>query len=78
MANPMPNEDKLYQVLKDEKVEVHPLIWQFLDHHIRNDLFVIMAIVEDLADENQPLTEGEKNKIFQRIKNITSLIKKLK
>lgn len=78
MANPMPNEDKLYQVLKDENAEVHPIIWQILDHHIRNDLFVIMAVIEDSSGKNQRLTGKKKKKIFQRIKNITSIIEKLK
>ena len=77
MANSIRTEDKLYKILKDEKVKVHPIIWELLNHHIRNDLYVITGITEDFFDKKEPLTEEKKDKIFQRIKNIASLMKKL-
>ena len=77
MANPMRNEDKLYQILQEENAKIHPIIWQLLDHHIRNDLYSISMITCDSFDRKEPLTEREINKVTTHIKNITSLLKKL-
>lgn len=41
MANPLRNEDKLYEILKKENVSVHPVVWELINHHIRNDLSLI-------------------------------------
>ncbi|MCM8787473.1 MAG: hypothetical protein NC935_05390 [Candidatus Omnitrophica bacterium] len=41
MANPLPNEEEIYEIIKKEKIEVHPLVWDLIDHHIRNDLNAI-------------------------------------
>ena len=77
MANPIRDEDKLYQILKDEGVKVHPIIWQLLDHHIRNDLFGISSVVEDAFDRKEPLLEKEINSVIKRIKSIIAMLKKL-
>lgn len=50
MSNPLPYESELIQKLKDQKISVHPLIWDLLSHHILNDLQVIYL-------GNQLLTE---------------------
>lgn len=77
MANPIPNEDKLYQILKEEGVKVHPIVWELLDHHIRNDLFGITAIVEDAYDRKESLTDREKDIVLKRVKNISSVMRKI-
>ena len=77
MANPVPDEDKLYKILKDENIKIHPIIWQLLDHHIRNDLNGISVIVGDIFDQKAPLSEENTNAIVKRIKNISELLRKL-
>ncbi len=41
MANPLPNEEEIYQKIEQENLSVHPLIWNLINHHIRNDLQAI-------------------------------------
>ena len=77
MANPMRNEERLYQILKEQNIQVHPIIWQLLDHHIRNDLNGISITVGDVFDRKEPLSDKELDHIIRRIKNITSIIEKI-
>ena len=77
MANPIPDEDKLYQILNDERVKVHPIIWQLLDHHIRNDLNAISMLAGDIFDRQGSITQKEIDSMISRIINISSLLKKL-
>ena len=45
MANPMPNEDKVYERIKNENMRIDPLIWDLLNHHVRNDLtWITMSV----------------------------------
>lgn len=48
MANPLPNEDKLYERFKNEHITISPLIWELIDHHIRNDLNLISVGIGNL------------------------------
>ncbi len=38
MANPLPNEKEVYRRIEKEHLTIDPLIWNLLNHHIRNDL----------------------------------------
>ncbi|MFH1875318.1 MAG: hypothetical protein ABH865_00315 [Candidatus Omnitrophota bacterium] len=45
MANPLPNEAELYARMEKEHINVHPLVWEFINHHVRNDLnWITMCI----------------------------------
>ena len=48
MANPLKNEDELYIKLKQQGVSVDPVIWEIINHHVRNDLQAIVLNMEDL------------------------------
>ncbi len=38
MANPLPNEDRLYEYIRQEGITIHPVLRELINHHIRNDL----------------------------------------
>ena len=81
MANPLPNENEMYARIKQENIQIHPLIWTLLTHHIGNDLYVIsLAIQTSLLDSKfpKPLTKDNAQKIFDSAVNIKNLIDKLK
>lgn len=45
MANPLANEDKIYQRLQKEKVTIDPDVRELINHHIRNDInFISVGI----------------------------------
>jgi len=50
MANPMPDEQELYEEIKQAGVSMDPRIWRILSHHIGNDMQVIYLSVKCLAD----------------------------
>lgn len=41
MANPLGNEEELYEKIKREHITVDPIIWGLLKHHLNNDLGMI-------------------------------------
>ena len=46
----MPDEQKLYEEIKEAGVSLDPRLWQILSHHIGNDIQVIYLSVRCLAD----------------------------
>ncbi len=48
MANPLPQEEKLYEKIAQENISIHPLVWELIDHHIRNDLQVIAVAISNI------------------------------
>ena len=47
MANPMPNEDKVYERLKREKITIDHDIKELINHHVRNDVNWISMFAGD-------------------------------
>ncbi|MEM7816825.1 MAG: hypothetical protein QXZ20_02840 [Candidatus Aenigmatarchaeota archaeon] len=44
MANPLANEKEIYEKIEKEKLTIHPIIWELINHHIRNDLnYIILS-----------------------------------
>lgn len=41
MANPLGNEKEIYKKIKDEDIVVHPVVWELVNHHVRNDLYLV-------------------------------------
>lgn len=48
MANPLKDEEQLYEDLKKRGVVLDPVVWELLNHHIRNDLMVISMAISSL------------------------------
>lgn len=81
MANPLTNEDELYEAIKREKIEIHPIVWELLTHHIGNDLTVItMALQASILDPRspKPLSKERAQKMFECAINIKKLMDRLK
>lgn len=80
MANPLPNEDELYEKIKKEKITIHPVIWEILTHHIGNDLSLITMPLENALDPEHPipLTDEKAALMLTHAKLIKELIDKLK
>ena len=81
MANPLSNEDQIYERIKQEKIEIHPIIWELLTHHIGNDLYMItLALQTSLLDQKypKPLTKEKAEMMYKYALNIKGLMEKLK
>lgn len=50
MAKALQNEEEIYNQIKEKNIIVDHLIWGLLNHHLRNDLQVIMLEAEVLRN----------------------------
>ena len=80
MANPLPNEDELYEKIKKENITIHPIIWELLSHHIGNDLAMVTMPLEMMLDKSYPipLTPEKAKSVLEHAMSINELINKLK
>lgn len=77
MANPLPNEQEIYEKIKKEHIIIHPLIWQLIDHHIGNDLYTINLIIGSTVLDGESLSEENARRILSRSKEIQGFLEKL-
>jgi hypothetical protein len=77
MSNPLPNEQEVYEKIKKDSIIVHPLVWQLLEHHINNDLYMINLIVGSTVLDGQSLSEENAKKILKHTKEIQDFLNKL-
>ncbi len=80
MCNPLDNEREIYEKITKEKMAIPSLVWELLDHHLRNDLNVISVIagLYIAADAQEPIPPEEGKKIVARCQEISRFLKKLK
>lgn len=80
MANPLPNEDELYERIKKENITIHPVIWELLTHHIGNDLGMVTMPLELMLDPKYPikLTPEKAKSMLEHAMSIKALINKLR
>jgi hypothetical protein len=77
MANPLPNEQEIYERIKKENIKVHTLVWQLMEHHVYNDLYMINLIIGSTVLDGEPLTEEDAKKIINHSKQIKDFLEKL-
>lgn len=77
MANPMPGEEEIYEKIKKENITVHPLVWQLLEHHINNDLYMINLIIGSAGLDEEPLSEENAKKLINHTKAIKDFLDRL-
>lgn len=77
MANPLPNEQEIYEKIKKENLTIAPIIWQLINHHINNDLYAINLILGSTVLDGEPLSEENATKIIKRTKEIKDFLDKL-
>jgi len=80
MCNPLNNEEKIYEVIKKEHLGVSPLIWELIDHHLGNDLYIISLIVGShvVGKYKDPIPVEQGEKIIKYCKEINHFFKKLR
>jgi hypothetical protein len=80
MCNPLINEEKIYEVLEKEHLGVSSLIWQLIDHHIGNDLYIISLIAGShvIGKDKDPIPVEQGEKIIKYCEEINRFFKKLR
>lgn len=77
MANPLTNEQEIYEKIRKENITLHPLIWQLIEHHINNDVYMINLIIGSTVLEGESLSEENAKKILSHGKAIKDFLDKL-
>ncbi len=77
MANPLPNEIELYNRIKEEKIHIHPLIWDVMYHYLGDYISVINLVSSFYIEKNAPMSIRDARMILaftHRIKNVVDKI----
>ena len=80
MANPLLNEAQIYQRIKNERIKIHPLVWELIDHHIGNDIQAMQFITGNYVASSNPedIPSEDGKKILARCEEVRKFLKKLK
>lgn len=80
MAVPLSNETELYEIIKKEKIKIHPVIWQLLNHYIGNDIHAITLIAGSyvMGDGAEAIPVEAGKKILDHTKTLTEFMDKLR
>ncbi len=77
MANPMRDEEEIYAKIREQNITIHPLVWELIDHHISNDLYIINIILGSTILDGQSLTKENAESILAHSKSIKNFLIKL-
>lgn len=77
MSNPLSNEQEIYDAIKQQNISVHPLIWQLMEHHINNDVYMINLIIGSTVLDGESLNEENARKIINHTTAIKEFMDKL-
>lgn len=77
MANPLPNEKEIYEMIKKEEITIHPLIWKLLNHHIRNELYMINLIIGSTVLDGELLNDENARKVIKHSQEIQNLLDRI-
>ena len=80
MCNPINNEEKIYDVIEKEHLTVPPLIWELIEHHLGNDLYIISLIAGShvIGKDKDPIPVEQGEKIIKYCEEINRFFKKLR
>ena len=79
MANPLSNEKEIYERIEKKKLTVPQPIWELIDHHIGNDVYMISLIAGShvIGQEQEPIPVEDGQKIIKHCKEIKAFLQKL-
>lgn len=77
MANPLSNEQEIYEKIKKDNITIHPLIWELINHHIGNDLYMINLVIGSTISDGEPLSKEDASKVLHHSKQIQDFLDKL-
>jgi hypothetical protein len=77
MANPLSDEQEIYERIKKENLTIDPLIWDLIRHHIGNDLYAINLILGSTVLDGEQLSEENARKILAHATAIKDFLAKL-
>ena len=77
MANPLSNEQSLYERIKNENITVDPLIWDTMYHYLGDYVSAISFIALISVDTNEPVSIEDAKKILEYTEKIIETVRKI-
>lgn len=77
MANPLSNEEEIFARIKEEKISVHPLIWQAIYQYVGDSISVINLIITNFVDYNEPIPVDDSRNILKHTGDIKAVFDKI-
>ena len=77
MANPLTNEQELYDKIKSERITVPLLIWDLMYHYLGDDISAIAQITLSYLRYNEPIPASDAKKILEHTKRINATVRKI-
>lgn len=77
MANPLPEEEKLYIQIKEQNISIEPGIWDLIYHRLGDDVTAINLLCQYYFTNKEPIPILEAEKILAYTQNIKDIIKKI-
>ncbi len=77
MANPLNNEQALYDQIRDEKIIVPWVIWDLMYRYLGDEISAITQITLSYWRSNEPIPINDAAKILEHSKKINTVIRKI-
>lgn len=77
MANPLANEQALYDKIINEKITVPLIIWDLMYRHLGDEISAISQITLSYWRYNRPIAVEDAKKILEHSKKINKTIRKI-
>lgn len=80
MARPLSNEAELYTKIQKEKIKVHPVVWELINHYVGNDIYAMQLIAGSyvVGSNPDPIPAEDGRKLIQHCEEVRKFLKKLK
>lgn len=77
MANPLTNERELYAQIEQERIGIHPFVWDTMYHYLGDYISAINLIASYYIAKDEPIPLGEARKILEYTRLIRVAIEKV-
>jgi hypothetical protein len=77
VANPLPNENELYERIKKEGIHIDPGIWDLIYHRAGDDLSAIHLLCQYYLTSGEAIPAAEATKILAYTRDIKDVINTL-
>ncbi|MBF0570579.1 MAG: hypothetical protein HQL12_01785 [Candidatus Omnitrophica bacterium] len=77
MAKPLPNEDALYERIRDEKITIPPFIWDAMYNLLGDSVSFINFQVSYYLDQNKPIPVEDSRKILDYVMRSVEIVRKI-
>ena len=77
MANPLTNEQALYEKIKNEKITVPLIIWDLMYRYLGDEISAITQITLSCWRYNEPISINDAKKIKEHTRKINDMVRKI-